>query len=94
MEDRAEEGRERVCDGRDVHGWLQEEEGKIVVDSGAAENVMPWSWLENSKTISKQEGIRFVAANGGAMGNYGRRVVEFEPAYEEEAEEQGFKRHA
>ena len=46
---------------------------------------MPWSWLENSKTLNKQEGIHFVAANGGPMGNYGRRIVEFEPVYEEEA---------
>ena len=68
--------------------------GKIVVDSGAAENVMPWSWLERSKTMERQEGIHFVAANGGSMGNYGRRVVEFEPMYEEESEEQGFQRHA
>ena len=68
--------------------------GKIVVDSGAAENVMPWSWLEHSKTMERQEGIHFVAANGGSMGNYGRRIVEFEPMHEEEGEEQGFQRHA
>ena len=72
----------------------EKKKGNIVVDSGAAENVMPWAWLENSKTMSRQEGIRFVAANGGTMGNYGRRIVDFEPVYEEEAEEQGFKRHA
>ena len=41
--------------------------GKIVVDSGAAENVMPWAWLENTETLKKQEGIHFVAANGGKM---------------------------
>ena len=44
--------------------------------------------------MGRQEGIHSVAANGGSMGNYGRRIVEFEPVYEEVDEEQGFQRHA
>ena len=71
--------------------------GKIVVDSGVAENVMPWSWLPEAKEMAKQEGIKFVAANGESMGNYGRKEVEFEPIYaagEDDDCEQVFKRHA
>ena len=50
-----------------------------MVDSGAAENVMPKSWLPEAEVLEKQKGIKFVPANGVERGNYGRRVVEFEP---------------
>jgi hypothetical protein len=54
--------------------------GKIVVDSGAAENVMPAEVLENVRMTAKKTGVRFVAANGEEMKNYGRKVVTFIPA--------------
>ena len=41
--------------------------GKIVVDSGAAENVMPAETLANDQMMPKKKGIRFVAANGEEM---------------------------
>jgi hypothetical protein len=54
--------------------------GKIVVDSGAAENVMPAEVLDKVKLMPKKAGIRFVAANGEEMKNYGRKTVTFIPA--------------
>ena len=53
--------------------------GKIVVDSGAAENVMPAEVLANVKMMPKKKGIRFVAANGEEMKNYGMKTVTFIP---------------
>lgn len=66
--------------------------GKIVVDSGAAENVMPKSWLAEVTTLKKQEGVRFIAANGQEIGNYGRKKIDFEPIGDEE--EQPFRGQA
>jgi hypothetical protein len=63
--------------------------GKIVVDSGAAENVMPAEVLEHVKMMPKKAGIRFVAANGEEMKNYGKKTVTFIPAAVE-----GFSRPA
>jgi hypothetical protein len=54
--------------------------GKIVVDSGAAENVMPAEVLDNVQMEPKKENVRFVAANGAEMKNYGRKTVIFIPA--------------
>ena len=53
--------------------------GTIVVDSGAAECVMPRHMLAKTPTLARKEGVRFAAANGGEMGNYGRNIVEFIP---------------
>jgi len=53
--------------------------GEIIVDSGAAECVMPKEFLPGLETLSAKAGVRFAAANGGEMGNYGRKLVTFEP---------------
>ena len=53
--------------------------GEIVVDSGAAESVMPKHLLPGVKTLAKKEGVKFAAANGGELGNYGRKLVQFRP---------------
>ena len=46
--------------------------GEIIVDSGAAECVMPKDMLPNLEKPTAKAGIRFAAANGGEMGNYGK----------------------
>ena len=51
--------------------------GKIVVDSGAAECVMPYGMLPHLEVLPKKKGIMFTAANGKEMGNYGQKLVEF-----------------
>ena len=53
--------------------------GTTVVDTGAAECVMPRNMLSQTPTLERKEGVRFAAANGGEMGNYGRTIVEFIP---------------
>ena len=53
--------------------------GEIIVDSGAAECVMPKEFLPGLETLAAKAGVRFAAANGGEMGNYGRKLVTFEP---------------
>ena len=45
--------------------------GQIVVDSGAAECVMPRDVLTELVAKPKVEGVKFVAANGEEIGNYG-----------------------
>ena len=54
-------------------------QGEIVVDSGAADNVMPDKVLESFKTMPAQEGINFVGADGEPIGNYGRKQVNVVP---------------
>ena len=54
--------------------------GEIIVDSGAAECVMPRHMLPNLETLQAKQGIRFAAANGGEMGNYGRKMIQFTPS--------------
>ena len=51
-----------------------------MVDSGAAENVMPAETLANVQMMPKKKGIRFVAANGEEMENHGMKTVIFTPA--------------
>ena len=51
----------------------------IVVHSAAAEYVMPVDWFQDIDTMTAKLGVRFVGANGDDLGNYGRRLVEFEP---------------
>ena len=53
--------------------------GEIVVDSGAADNVMPANVLEEFEKLEPQAGVRFVGADGEGLGNYGRRQVQFVP---------------
>jgi hypothetical protein len=60
--------------------------GEVIIDSGAADHVMPRSMLESVVTREKEAGIKFVAANGAEIGNYGRKDVQFVPVdfWEEE----------
>ena len=52
--------------------------GKITIDSGAADSVLPRDMLASEfPLLPKQEGVRFVAANGNVIGNYGRRNLAF-----------------
>ena len=74
-------------------GNNMKKKGNMVVDSGAAESVMLWNWLEDIPTLPKAEGVRFVAANGEDIGNYGRKVIEFEAA-NWNGDEQVFRRQA
>ena len=53
--------------------------GEIIVDSGAAECVMPRDFLPSVETFSAKAGVRFAASNGGEMGNYGRKLITFVP---------------
>jgi len=55
-------------------------DANIVIDSGAADNVMPKEMLKGVEMMSKQEGVRFQGANGSELGNYGRKAVSFNPA--------------
>ena len=55
-------------------------DASIVIDSGAADNVMPKEMLKGVEMMSKQEGVRFQGANGSELGNYGRKAVSFNPA--------------
>ena len=52
--------------------------GKITVDSGAADSVMPrYEVGQLFPLLPKKEGVRFCAANGQTIANYGRRNVAF-----------------
>ena len=45
--------------------------GRITIDSGAAESVLPVEMLPGEETVegeSKRKGVRYVAANGGEDG--------------------------
>jgi hypothetical protein len=53
--------------------------GEVIVDSGAADNVMPKDMLTGITIREKEPGTRFVAADGGELGNYGRKDVQFCP---------------
>ena len=57
----------------------QKVSGEIIVDSGAAECVMPRRMLPSLETMAAKPGVRFAAANGAELGNYGRKMVEFIP---------------
>ena len=60
-------------------------QGEVVVDSGAADNVMPNRVLNNIE-VRAPETCTFVGANGKPMGNYGRKNVQFIPLEFWEAE--------
>ena len=53
--------------------------GEVIIDSGAADHVMPKGMLTGVVTREKEAGTRFVAADGGELGNYGRKDVQFVP---------------
>ena len=57
----------------------QKVSGEIIVDSGAAECVMPRGMLPSLETMAAKAGVRFAAANGAELGNYGRKMVNFLP---------------
>ena len=61
-------------------------QGEIVVDSGAADNVMPSQILNNLELREPEPRVKFVAAGGHLMGNYGRKDVQFLPLAFWEAE--------
>ena len=64
---------------------------KVVVDSGAAENVMPHSWFPDIATAPAKTGVQFVAADGNPLGNYGRKLITFQAEHQETS---GFPRRA
>ena len=49
------------------------ERGKIIIDSGAADNVMPANGLSEVPMREKERGVNFSAANGKPMANHGRK---------------------
>jgi hypothetical protein len=54
--------------------------GKITIDSGAAESVMPKEMLPNEPAVdgkAKKSGVRYVAANGAKMENMGEKKAKF-----------------
>ena len=55
------------------------ERGRIVIDSGAADNVMPSAELPETPMMPKEQGVNFTSANGKPMANHGRKDVRFVP---------------
>ena len=54
--------------------------GKITIDSGAAESVLPVDVVPNETLVegeAKKRGVRYIAANGGKMDNMGVKKVRF-----------------
>ena len=51
--------------------------GEIIVGSGALECVMPKDMLPHLEKMSAKAGVRFAAANGAELGNYGRKLITF-----------------
>ena len=49
--------------------------GEIKIDSGASACVMPKEKLPHLETMAAKSGVRFAAANGAELGNYGRKRV-------------------
>ena len=57
--------------------------GRITIDSGAAESVLPKNMLPNEPIVegeAKRRGVKYVAANGGKMENIGEKKVKFKRA--------------
>ena len=54
-------------------------QGEVVVDSGAADNVIPNQVLNNIEVLEPETRAILVAADGNPMGNYGRRSIQFVP---------------
>ena len=55
------------------------ERGRIVIDSGAADNVMPCNGLSEVPIQPREPGVNFTSANGKPMANHGRKDVQFIP---------------
>ena len=54
--------------------------GRITIDSGAAESVMPENYLTEIPIVPSEgsrRGVRYVTANGSKMPNVGERKVHF-----------------
>jgi hypothetical protein len=54
--------------------------GRITIDFGAAESVLPRDMLPNEALLegeAKKRGVKYVAANGGRMDNLGEKKVRF-----------------
>ena len=54
--------------------------GKVTIDSGAAESVMPKGMLDWEPLVegeAKRMGVKYVAANGAEMENYGEKKTRF-----------------
>ena len=54
--------------------------GKVTIDSGAAESVMPRGMLDKEPLVegeAKRLGVRYVAVNGAKMDKYGEKRVRF-----------------
>jgi len=54
--------------------------GKITIDSGAAESVMPMEMLKEiqlKESKGSKAGVQYIAANGGRMPNLGEKQVHF-----------------
>ena len=54
--------------------------GKITIDSGAAEPVLPVDLVPNETLVegeAKRRGVKYVTANGGRMENKGEKKVRF-----------------
>ena len=55
-----------------------ESTGKITIDSGACDSVLPKCYMNKLfPMLPKKEGLRFRAANGTVIENYGRRNLAF-----------------
>ena len=68
----------KKCLEKELMAIREEKEGRIVIDSGAADSVMPKDLLEDHfPLLPKQEGVRFLAANGQPIEAYGRMQVAF-----------------
>ena len=53
---------------------------KVTIDSGAADSVMPRGMLEGEPLVdgeAKRLGVKYVAANGAKMDNYGQKRIRF-----------------
>ena len=48
---------------------------EITVDSGAEENVCPWDWGSQFKTVPVEKRMSFRNASGGYIDHYGQRDV-------------------
>ena len=55
------------------------ERGRIVIDSGAADNVMPCDGLSEVPIQPREPGVNFTSANGKPMANHEWKDVQFIP---------------
>ena len=63
-----------------VNAVQTNQKGKITIDSGAAESVMPADMLQDvplKESEGSRKGVSYIAANGGRMPNLGEKHVRF-----------------